>query len=53
MKKAKNKCPHKKVSYVGRQQTLKPDIYLYLFNCDLCHTTLSTKSINIKNEQKS
>lgn len=37
-------CLHKFVSYIGRQSTLDPDKYIYLYNCDICHTTIAFPS---------
>ena len=33
-------CTHKKLMYIGRQETLKKGIYLYLCNCLDCDSTI-------------
>lgn len=34
-------CLHKFVSYIGSQTTVVPGKFIYLYNCDICHSTLA------------
>ena len=38
-----NPCKHQKLTFLGRQENVNSDVCLYLYNCNYCHTTISTK----------
>ena len=38
-----NPCSHKKLTFLGIQKTVNSDVCLKLYNCNYCHTTISTK----------
>ncbi|MFC1541674.1 hypothetical protein ACFL50_04395 [Candidatus Latescibacterota bacterium] len=36
----KSKCKHTYITYLGEQETSVKNVYLKLYNCLKCHTTL-------------
>ena len=30
-----------RMEYIGKQETTKPNVYVHLYNCEACHTTLA------------
>lgn len=43
-KKSFTPCKHKNKTYLGIQETTNPDVFLILYNCDDCHSTITEPS---------
>lgn len=41
-------CLHRFLSYIGSQTTAVPGKFVYLYNCNICHSTLAF-SYRLKN----
>ncbi len=39
-------CEHKNKTFLGSQETQDPDVFLLLYNCDDCNSTISESSKN-------
>lgn len=40
------KCDHKNLEYLGIQKTKDPNVFLFLYNCKNCKSTLTVSSKN-------